>query len=108
MGFNVNKEHSFDDEDMPEGLAEFLEDVGEQTDFHKNNILTKDIDHVEEVIKRFMLMLVDLMEEDSAQASIPILTALGESVVELRQEVDSLRSQLIEKKLPPPKNFEEN
>ena len=108
MGFNLNKEHSFDDEDMPEGLAEFLEDVDQQTEFHKDNILNKDIDHVEEVIKRFMLMIVDMLDDSNAQASIPILSALGEAVIELRNEVDSLRSQLIEKKLPPPKNFEEN
>tara|TARA_Y100000310_G_scaffold169239_1_gene169277 strand:- start:405 stop:737 length:333 start_codon:yes stop_codon:yes gene_type:complete len=110
MGFNLNRGEG-DSEEMsaiPEEIKEMLGDVEKQIEFHKNNILSADIYLVEEVIKRFMVGMVESMDEDTAKGMMPLMSAVGESLIELRVMVDQLTEELIEKKVPPPNDLEMN
>ena len=93
---------------LPPELSDLVNDIDKQIEFHKHNILNSRPDVVEEVVKQLMLTIVENLEEDVAGGMLPLLTAFGESLIELKSEVEHLKGELIEKKSPPPISFEEN
>jgi len=55
-----------------------------------------------------MVTIIEGLDEETATGLVPMLTAFGESLIELKQEVEYLKGEMIEKKSPPPTSFEEN
>jgi len=87
---------------------DLAKDLNNQVEFHKDKIMNSDISLTEEVIKQVMLAIMEALDEKSAEAVCPILSAIGESIIELRATNDILMGELLEKKVPAPKNFEDN
>ena len=88
---------------------DILMDLEEQVKFLKDKFLDEDIELVSEVLKRMCVGIVQGMsDEASAQASIPMITAFSEAMIELRLSNDALRAELIEKNVPPPEDFKSN
>tara|TARA_Y100000310_G_scaffold274651_1_gene290764 strand:- start:2157 stop:2456 length:300 start_codon:yes stop_codon:yes gene_type:complete len=86
-------------------IQDLIHDIDAQIEFHKNNLLTSDVILVEEVVKKFMVAILGSMDAEQAEGSLPLLTAIGESLFQLRNEADILRQELLEKKMPPPNEF---
>ena len=104
MGFNINRE----EDAIPPEMSELMDDVDRQVEFHKHNILNSQPIVVEEVLKTLMLTIIECLDEETATGLVPMLTAFGESLIVLKQEVEYLKGEMIEKKSPPPTSFEEN
>tara|TARA_Y100000310_G_scaffold180928_1_gene180840 strand:- start:409 stop:729 length:321 start_codon:yes stop_codon:yes gene_type:complete len=106
MGFHFTDD--FEDSLIPEEIIEMMGDTDKQIEFHKNNLITADMDMVAEVMKKFIATLILALDDAQAQGAMPLLSALAESILELRAQVDVLRNELIEKNAPPPDDFEMN
>ena len=83
-------------------------DLNNQVEFHKQKIMNSDISLTEEVIKQVMLGIMENLDAKTAEAVCPILSAIGECLIELKATNDILMGELIEKNSPSPKNFEDN
>ena len=103
MGFNINRE-----EGIPEEITGMMDDIEKQIEFHKNNFITADIELVADVLKQLMVSIVGELDPDSGEGVMPMLTAIAETILELRATNEVLRSELIEKKSPPPDDFQFN
>ena len=101
MAFRLNDDESLDDE-------EYLEEFAEQVSIHKDNILNSRVEVVEEVAQTLLITILENVDKEFAKAVLPILTAFNESITELKIEIEQLRGEIIEKKTPPPNDFEIN
>ena len=102
MGFNLNKEEG-------EGrLDDSLEDLNSQVEFHKDKLINSDIEQVEDVLSRVITGILNGLDAECALAVTPMLSAIAESIIELKATNVLLTAELIEKKMPPPDNFEIN
>jgi len=104
MGFNLNKQEEED------AFSALVENIELQIDFHKNNLLNQDVSVVENCLKAMMTGVLDGLDdaghEDLAKGVLPLLSAMVESILELRSEVDYLKGYILEHKMPPPKEIE--
>ena len=106
MGFNINRDEGFDSEgDVPEEVLEMMGDIEKQIEFHKNNILTANIEIVEDVVSRLMVSLCESLDEETGKGVMPLLSAIADSLIELRLKSDALSEELVEKKAPPPNDL---
>ena len=87
---------------------EIMDDLNKQVDFHKQKLLEENIDLVENVLKSCMVSLLEDLPSDKATASTPMLTAIMESLIELRGINEVLAQELINLKIPPQDGFEFN
>ena len=103
MGYRINK----DDE---EEFSNLVENIELQIDFHRNNLLNKDLIIVEGCLKTMMTSVLDGLSdvghEELAKGILPILSAMTESILELREKTDYLKGYILEQKIPPPKEME--
>ena len=97
MGFYFRGE--FDSNELSK---DYIDDIEAQIDFHKNKFLNEDVELVAEVLKRCMVELASSLPEEVSEASLPMLSALTEALLELRATNEVLHGELIEKKSPPP------
>ena len=102
MGFSFNNDDDF------KLNQEFLQDVDAQVEFHKEKFLTADVGLVDEVLKNAFISILEALPADSGEAIVPMLSAIGEAMIELRNKNEALCSELIEKKMPPPDDFQFN
>jgi hypothetical protein len=105
MGFNLNREEEEDD-----SFSALVEDIELQINLHRNNLLNADISVVETCLKVMLTNILDSLEstghEDLAKGVLPLLSAMVESIIELRGETDYLKGYILEQKMPPPKEIE--
>ena len=96
MGFSFNKGDGFDLN------QEFLDDMDTHVEFHKDKFLTEDIEVVDQVLKTAFMALLESLPPDAGEGILPMLSAIGETIVELRTTNEVLRMELLEKYIPPP------
>ena len=94
--------------EVPEEMMGMLDDIEEQIAFHRNNIVNADLGLVEDVLKRLMISMTDSVDPEIAKGLVRMLTGMFEALIELRATNEVLRSELIEKKVPPPDCFDMN
>ena len=103
MGFNLNKQEDDD-------FSALVENIELQIDFHKNNLLNQDLSVVENCLKAMMTSILDGLDDaghqDLAKGILPLLSAMVESILTLRNDTEYLREYILEQKMPPPKEIE--
>ena len=103
MGFNINREED-------DGFSALVENIELQIDFHKNNLLNQDLSVVENCLKAMMTSILDGLDnaghQDLAKGILPLLSAMVESILTLRNDTEYLREYILEQKMPPPKEIE--
>ena len=102
MSFYIEDEFG---EEVPEELEGTLKDIEKQIQFHKDKLLTANTEHIEDVLKALLVNLIESVDEEKGNNMMPLLTAMIESFLELRETNDILFGELIGKKTPPPKDF---
>ena len=63
---------------------------------------------VSDVLKQLMVSIVNELDPDAGNGAMPMLTAIAETILELRATNEVLRGELIEKKVQPPDDFQFN
>jgi|TARA_R110000851_G_scaffold210499_1_gene363038 hypothetical protein len=100
MSYSLNKEDdSFED---------IINDLDEQIEFHKNNLINSKIEVVGSVLDAFLVAMTESIPNETLSSALPILQALSESVLELRERVDVLQGEIIHRGSPPPDNLHMN
>ena len=109
MGYRINNTNN-DNIHSDEEFNEITEEIVQLIIAHKQNILNKDIHLVSQVIENAIQEVLHVFEEnnldDLSLQVVPLLTALSEASVELREENDHLKSYIVEHQIPPPKDIE--
>ena len=102
MSFYIENESG---EGVPEELEGTLKDIEKEIQFHKDKLLTANTEHIEDVLKTLLVNLIESVDEEKGNNIMPLLTAMIEVFLELRETNDALFKELIGKKSLPPKDF---
>ena len=104
MGFNFADDLPNEENIDPNILSDFQS----QVDFHKSKFLNEEIEVVGEVLELALIQLVKELPVEDTTAITPMLSAMCESIIELRGTTDVLRTELLEKNVQPPDDFQFN
>ena len=100
MSFSLNKED--------DSFEETLNSIDKQIEFHKNNLINANIEVVSSVLDTFLIAMTESIPNETLASALPILQAISESVLDLRERVDVLQGEIIHRGSPPPDNLHMN